>query len=228
MECALNPQSLIHKQRVVSSFAPTLTLTNVQCGRHPRSQSLEHRVEDTQTLSLTLSRTQNGCYTHSLTPHTHSYSHLSACSPSHTNSGGLILSNLPSTAHTHKEGTPPSHSYSHTQIEGHTPLTLTSHTHRVEGVRFIHNYTCAHFQTHNGGLLLSQTHSRAISHTERRTHSLFLSLKHRMKHILTLTLTKEAEWAAHSLTHTYSHSLTRRVEGTLTHIRTFTLTPSHT
>ena len=71
MECTLNPQSLIHKQRVVSSFAPTLTLTNVQCGRHPRSQSLEHRVEDTQTLSLTLSRTQNGCYTHSLTPHTH-------------------------------------------------------------------------------------------------------------------------------------------------------------
>ena len=126
---------------------------------------------------------------------------------------------LTSTAHTHKEGTPPSHSHSHTQIEGHTPLTLTSHTHRVEGVRLIHNYTCAHFQTHNGGLLLSQTHSRAISHTERRTHSLFLSLKHRMKHILTLTLTTETEWTAHSLSHTYSHSLTRRLEGTLTHTR---------
>ena len=158
---------------------------------------------------------------HSLshTSHTHTYSHLSACSPSHTNNGGLILSNLPSTAHTHKEGTPPSHSHSHTQIEGHTPLTLTSHTHRVEGVRLIHYYTCAHFQTHNGGLLLSQTHSRAISHTERRTHSLFLSLKHRMKHILTLTLTTETEWTAHSLSHTYSHSLTRRLEGTLTHTR---------
>ena len=125
MECTLNPQSLIHKQRVVSSFAPTLTLTNVQCGRHPRSQSLEHRVEDTQTLSLTLPRTQNGCYTHSLTSHTHSDSHLSACSPSHTNSGGLILSNLPSTAHTHKEGTPPSHSHSHTHRLKGTLLSLS-------------------------------------------------------------------------------------------------------
>ena len=151
---------------------------------------------------------------HSLshTSHTHSYSHLSACSPSHTNSGGLILSNLPSTAHTHKEGTPPSHSYSHTQIEGHTPLTLTSHTHRVEGVRLIHNYTCAHFQTHNGGLLLSQTHSRAISHTERRTHCLSLSLKHIMKDILTL-----------SNPHSYHRD---RVDGTLTH--THLLSLSHT
>ena len=179
-------------------------------------------------VSYFLARTTDATLTLSHLTHTHSYSHLSACSPSHTNSGGLILSNLPSTAHTHKEGTPPSHSYSHTQIEGHTPLTLTSHTHRVEGVRLLHYYTCAHFQTHNGGLLLSQTHSRAISHTERRTHSLFLSLKHRMKHILTLTLTKETEWTAHSLTHTYSHSLTRRLEGTLTHTRRLSLTLSHT
>ena len=227
MECTLNPRSLIHRQTVASSFAPTLTLTHVQCGRHPRSQSLEHRVEDTQTLSLTLSRTQNGCYTHTLTPHTTSYSHLSACSPSHTNNGGLILSNLPQPL-TRKKRAHPRLTVTHPQIEGHTPLTLTSHTHRVEGVRLIHNYTCAHFQTHNGGLLLSQTHSRAISHAERRTHSLSLSLKHRMKHILTLTLTKETEWTAHSLTHTYSHSLTRRLEGTLTHTRRLSLTLSHT
>ena len=133
MECTLNPQSLIHKQRVVSSFAPALTLTNVQCGRHPRSQSLEHRVEDTQTLSLTLPRTQNGCYTHSLTSHTHSDSHLSACSPSHTNNGGLILSNLPQQL-TRKKRAHPRLTVTHPQIEGHTPLTLTSHTHRVEGV----------------------------------------------------------------------------------------------
>ena len=118
MECTLNPQSLIHKQRVVSSFAPTLTLTNVQCGRHPRSQSLEQRVEGTQTISPTLSRTQNGCYTHSLTSHTHSDSHLSACSPSHTNNGGLILSNLPQPLTRKKRA--------------HPRLTVTL-THRLKG-----------------------------------------------------------------------------------------------
>ena len=128
MECTLNPQSLIHKQRMVSSFAPTLTLTNVQCGRHPRSQSLEHRVEDTQTLSLTLPRTQNGCYAHALTSHTHSDSHLSACSPSHTNNGGLVLSNLPQPL-TRKKRAHPRLAVTHPQIEGRTPLTLISHTH---------------------------------------------------------------------------------------------------
>ena len=117
MECTLNPQSLIHKQRMVSSFAPTLTLTNVQCGRHPRSQSLEHRVEDTQTLSLTLPRTQNGCYTHSLTSHTHSASHLSACSPSHTKMEDSFSQTYLNRSHAKR---------------GHTPVSL-SLTHRLKG-----------------------------------------------------------------------------------------------
>ena len=126
MECTLNPQSIIHKQRVVSSFAPTLTLTNVQCGRHPRSQSLEHRVEDTQTLSLTLSRTQNGCYTHSLTPHTHLLPLERLLSLSHkqwrTHSLKLTLNR----SHAQRGHTPVSQSLSHTHTDGRAH---SSHSH---------------------------------------------------------------------------------------------------
>ena len=144
------------------TLALSLSNTEWRTHKHLVSHFLARRTDATLTLShLT---------------HTHSYSHLSACSPSHTNSGGLILSNLPSTAHTHKEGTPPSHSHSHTQIEGHTPLTLTSHTHRVEGVDSSTTTLALTFKhTMEDSFSLRLTHAQSLTqrggHTPSSSHS---------------------------------------------------------
>ena len=138
----------------------------------PRSQSLEHRVEDTQTLSLTLPRTQNGCYTHSLTSHTHSASHLSACSPSHTNNGGLVLSNLPQ-PFTRKKRAHPRLTVTHTQIEGHTTPILTSHTHRVDGVDSSTTALAHTFKhTMEDSFSLSLTHAHSLTQAHLHEHAI--------------------------------------------------------
>ena len=138
---------------------------------------------------------------HSLshTSHTRSYSHVSACSPSHTNSGGLLLSHLPSISHTHKEvGTPPL-TVTHTQTEGRTP----SHSHLPHresggGVRLIHHYTHVHSHTMEDLL----TYSNAISHREEDTLTLPLTQNGGDTHSRSHTHT---ESTAHSFTHTHTH-----------------------